>query len=95
MSRQPRLPETAWFPALPGGKPRLCFFRVVGYRAPRSGEYYVSGAIPEVYQTRNDLESKYWVVEPTHEAVKVTTYVRGGCIARATAVPAEGAEGGQ
>lgn len=37
---------------------------VVGFRPPRKGEYYLSGAIPGIYQTQNDLTMPFLVVEP-------------------------------
>ena len=40
---------------------------LVGYRPPKAGEYYVSGAIPEAYQAPNDLTSSCWVVTKGHE----------------------------
>ena len=34
----------------------------VGYRPPRKGEFYVSGAIPEIWEAPNDLDSPFLVV---------------------------------
>ena len=40
------------------------FFRASGeYRAPRKGEFYLSGAIVEAYQAPNDLPSAYWIAQ--------------------------------
>jgi hypothetical protein len=38
-------------------------WRRVGFRRPKKGEYYVSGAIPEAYRAPNDLPTEYLVVE--------------------------------
>lgn len=36
------------------------WFRLSGeMRAPKKGEYYLSGAIPEVYRAPNDLSTAY------------------------------------
>jgi protocatechuate 3,4-dioxygenase beta subunit len=38
------------------------FFKASGeFRAPRKGEWYISGAIPEVYQAPNDLSTKFHI----------------------------------
>ena len=34
-------------------------------RTPKKGEYYLSGAIPEVYLAPNDLNSIYHIMKPT------------------------------
>ena len=46
------------------------FYSVKGYREPKAGEYYLSGAIIQAYKTNRDLNTKYLVVEPTHKATK-------------------------
>ena len=45
----------------------LRWARVVGFRAPKKGEYYLGGAIIEAYRAPNDLLSAYWIVEPVAE----------------------------
>lgn len=75
MSSRPKLPEVLYFPGYP--QPTLCFFRVVEFRPAKVGEFFVSGAIPEVYEARGLSETRYWIVEPTYKAVKKTIYVRG------------------
>lgn len=34
------------------------------FRKPLAGEYFLSGARPEVYYTKNDLSTEYWVMVP-------------------------------
>lgn len=44
-----------------------CFrydYKVIGYRKPLSGEYYVSGAVPEAYRACCDLSVPFLIVEP-------------------------------
>ena len=36
----------------------------LGFRSPRKGEYYVSGARPAAYRAPNDLTTAYLVVTP-------------------------------
>jgi hypothetical protein len=76
------LPETLRFEDLsrPGERVvggAVCFFRTVGRRAPRKGEWYASGAIPFAYRAKNDLVSEYLVVEPTHFAMPSRGFIRG------------------
>jgi hypothetical protein len=52
--------------------PKLATWRFVRYGAPKKGEYYVSGAIPQAYKAPNDLIGSYLIVEP-HQWVKITT----------------------
>ena len=33
------------------------------FRAPKKGEWYLSGAIPCAYQSPNDLSTKYWIAQ--------------------------------
>ena len=34
------------------------------FRAPKAGEYYLSGAIIEAYRAKNDIATKYWIAAP-------------------------------
>ena len=44
------------------------WFEMVGeYRPPKKGEYYVSGAIPEVYQAPNDLSQNHQIARPVED----------------------------
>jgi len=55
------------------------FFDVVDYRAPKRGEFYVSGAVPEAYRAPSDgIRSMFLIVTPTDKAKQVTTWVREG-----------------
>ena len=40
------------------------------YRPPRAGEYYISGAIPEVYRAPNDLITPYHIARLVRIAVE-------------------------
>lgn len=46
------------------------------FRAPKKGEFYLSGAIPEVYKSPNDLESKFHIVRRV-ESPEPHIYVNG------------------
>lgn len=35
------------------------------FRAPRKGEWYLSGAIPEAYRAPNDLSTPYHILRET------------------------------
>lgn len=52
------------------------FYRKVGYRAPKKGEFYLSGAIVEAWQAPNDLSTPYHIVEKVARAKRVTIEVR-------------------
>lgn len=51
-----------------------CYFRVVQFRHPKKGEYYLSGALIQAWLAPNDLLSEYWVVLPTYKARKVWSW---------------------
>ena len=44
-------------------------YEVVGYREPKKGEYFLSGAIPEAYYAPNDLSTEYLVVRKKEKMV--------------------------
>ena len=50
-------------------------YRMVGFRPPRRGEYYLSGAIVEAWRAPNDLTTAYHVVEPLREYKLRQTWV--------------------
>ena len=54
----------------------LYFYEVLGFRRPKKNEWFVSGAVPTVYQTAHDLTNEFIVVKPTDRAVRVVTYKR-------------------
>jgi hypothetical protein len=33
------------------------------FRAPRKGEFFLSGAIVEAYEARQDMNTKYWIAK--------------------------------
>ena len=47
------------------------------FRPPMAGEYYLSGAIPEIWWAPNDLSKAFRIVRPTHCARQVTAWQRG------------------
>lgn len=57
--------------------PIRAFYEYVGYRAPKAGEWYVSGAIPQGYRAPNDLSAEYHIVRPTFKAVLKSVHVKG------------------
>ena len=82
----PQLPETLRFEGL--GRPgerviggAVCFFEIVGKRAPKRGEWLASGAIPMAYQAKGDLVAEYLVVKPTFFAAPARGFVRGDAVA--------------
>ncbi|MHA1285911.1 MAG: hypothetical protein ACTSPB_00780 [Candidatus Thorarchaeota archaeon] len=36
------------------------------FRPPKKGEFYVSGAIPEVYEVPNDLSTSFYIIKLIH-----------------------------
>jgi hypothetical protein len=55
----------------------LCFFEEEEGppRSPKSGEFFMSGAIPAAYLHRNDsCVGRYRIVRPTHKAIRKTAY---------------------
>jgi hypothetical protein len=55
----------------------LCFYERHGFRRPRRGEFYLSGAVTTAYRAPNDLDSCYTVVVPTHRAQRCITWEKG------------------
>ena len=50
-----------------------CEYKVLGYRCPKAGEWFLSGAIVGAYQAPHDQRTPYLVVEPTVKRKPVTT----------------------
>jgi hypothetical protein len=55
------------------------FYKVIGFRAPKKGEWFVSGAIPYAYRAINDLSTKFLIAEKTYHAIKDNSWKRGDC----------------
>lgn len=75
------LPKLLAFESLDGKyrdafNPNHATYKVLGYREPKKGEYYVSGAKPMAYKAPNDLGLTYLVVEPlvTYKRQTVTNW---------------------
>ena len=49
-------------------------------RFPKKGEYYLSGAIPEVYRAPNDISTTYHIMKPIQPPPK--TIEKNGLIYR-------------
>lgn len=43
--------------------------RVIGYRPPRKGEYFLGGAVVEAHLAYNDQPSPAWVAEPIPDPI--------------------------
>lgn len=50
------------------------FYKVLGFRPPKRGEWYLSGAVVEAYKSCSDLETPYLVIETTAKAVQRTVW---------------------
>ncbi|MGO7308822.1 hypothetical protein ACCS91_33745 [Rhizobium ruizarguesonis] len=46
-------------------------YRKLGFRPPKKGEFYLSGAIVQAYRAPNDLTTPYHVVEATQPVFKL------------------------
>lgn len=55
------------------------FYKVLGYRKVKKGEYFVSGAWPpDAFLAENDLSEVYLVIKLEEQAVQETIWVRKG-----------------
>lgn len=43
-----------------------CWYKVIGFRPPRKGEHYLSGAIVKAYKASANISGSYLVVKATH-----------------------------
>ncbi len=41
------------------------------FRAPKRGEFYLSGAIPEAYEAPNDLSQEFYIMERVKPPAKI------------------------
>ena len=55
----------------------MCFFITTGFRQPKAGEFYLSGAIVQAYKTTHDLTRSYHIAVPTFRAVQKTIWAMG------------------
>ena len=55
--------------------PHRHFYKVLGKRQPKKGEFYLSGAIVEAYEAAFDMMDEYIVVEKGPRAKTVTIEV--------------------
>ena len=44
--------------------PKARFVLTEAFRKPKKGEYYLSGAMPQVYKAPNDLSMEFRIVRP-------------------------------
>lgn len=59
-----------------GKHPCMYFISFKEKRPPRKGEYFLSGAIPEVYKAVHDMTQKHIVVSLLHVAKQKTIWVK-------------------
>ncbi len=50
-------------------------WRHIGFREPKKGEFYVSGALPAAYKAINDMKCRMHVVEPLEAYRQRTCWV--------------------
>lgn len=48
------------------GRGARALYEIIGKRAPKRGEWFISGAIPQAYLARADLSAVYHIARPTH-----------------------------
>lgn len=60
----------------------MCYYRRLGKRQPRRGEYYLSGAVVTAYRAPSDMSASYMVVTPVvrAERVRMGSYTRGAAV---------------
>lgn len=59
-----KLPKTVSFEGL---RPSRQPYRHLGFRPPKKGEFYLSGALVQAWKAPNDLTTAFYVVEPLSE----------------------------
>jgi len=67
------LPEVVYAAEGMLGKP--WFYKVLEYRIPQAGEYYLSGAIVRAYKAPAGMSSSYLIVELTVQAMQKHIWV--------------------
>jgi hypothetical protein len=58
-----------------GYRPYAYAYKVLGFRPPRKGEWYLSGAEISAYQAQGDLIDNYLVIERGGQLVPKTVWV--------------------
>jgi len=53
-------------------KPDYREYDVIGFRSPKKGEWYLSGALITPFVASNDLTMEFWVVLPTNHLKEKT-----------------------
>jgi hypothetical protein len=56
-------------------KPNMRAYDILGFRKPKQGEYFLSGAICTAYEAPNDLGTEYLVIKSTHKVIQRTNWV--------------------
>ena len=55
-----------------GNEWRNWFYGIAGYRWPKPGEYYISGAIPMAYKAERALKQEYLIAIPLEKVEPAT-----------------------
>ena len=55
--------------------PNLCEYEIVGYRNPKKGEWFLSGAQVEAWEAFNDQSTPMLIAKPTIQVKAVTKTV--------------------
>ena len=55
----------------------LFFYERIAFRAPRAGEFFLSGAIVSAYLACHDMTQEFAIVRPAYRARRVIRYERG------------------
>jgi hypothetical protein len=72
------LPKRSWtVDGQFGAVQASCFYEIDGYRPPRQGEWYLSGATVAAWHAKADMGDAYLVVRPTHHVAETRTQARG------------------
>ena len=56
------------------------FYERIAFRAPRAGDFYLSGAIVSAYLAHNDMTQQFAIVRPTYRARRVTRWEQGEAV---------------
>ena len=59
-----------------------CYKATGEFRCPNKGEFYISGAIPEVYQAPNDITHNYWIAKNIQTELDLKTTYSGKHVTR-------------